>query len=287
MTPKFKWTEDELNRVSKEMFRLMTSGRSSVLEHWPAFKLAQSLVNPIYKYSINNPNQKLMTELKKRVAQHFNDCLKKPKEVEVVLSPEVAQAKARMILDKIAQPVKLVGSDSLARTILTAQRNIKIRENSTEVRVKKIVAEMLGLNVVDVKNESTFEELGADSLDLIEIVMEVEENFGYDIPDEDAERLFTVQHAIDYINYKFPDLSEKSEGKVRTLLTGHTVNSLDHFVAIQVVTNCPLKYVLVDLETGEQFGVDDPTVEEIRLGTYKPEFNTRPIRRVSIPKAKK
>ena len=70
-----------------------------------------------------------------------------------------------------------------------------------EARVKKIVAEQLGVNEADVKNVSSFvNDLGADSLDTVELVMALEEEFETEIPDEDAEKITTVQQAIDYIN---------------------------------------------------------------------------------------
>jgi acyl carrier protein len=75
-----------------------------------------------------------------------------------------------------------------------------------EQRVKKIVAEQLGVNETDVKNESSFvNDLGADSLDTVELVMAFEEEFGIEIPDEDAEKITRVKEAIDYI--------EKHSGK--------------------------------------------------------------------------
>lgn len=70
-----------------------------------------------------------------------------------------------------------------------------------EQRVKKIVAEQLGANETDVKNASSFvDDLGADSLDTVELVMALEEEFDCEIPDEEAEKITTVQLAIDYIN---------------------------------------------------------------------------------------
>jgi acyl carrier protein len=70
-----------------------------------------------------------------------------------------------------------------------------------EQRVKKIVAEQLGANEADVKLESSFvDDLGADSLDTVELVMALEEEFECEIPDEDAEKITTVQQAIDYVN---------------------------------------------------------------------------------------
>ena len=69
-----------------------------------------------------------------------------------------------------------------------------------EQRVKKIVAEQLGVNEADVKTDSSFvNDLGADSLDTVELVMALEEEFETEIPDEEAEKITTVKEAIDYI----------------------------------------------------------------------------------------
>ncbi len=69
-----------------------------------------------------------------------------------------------------------------------------------EQRVKKIVAEQLGVNEADIKMESSFvDDLGADSLDTVELVMALEEEFECEIPDEEAEKITTVQQAVDYI----------------------------------------------------------------------------------------
>ena len=69
-----------------------------------------------------------------------------------------------------------------------------------EVRVKKIVIEQLGVNEDQVGAESSFvDDLGADSLDTVELVMALEEEFGTEIPDEEAEKIATVKHAVDYI----------------------------------------------------------------------------------------
>jgi acyl carrier protein len=69
-----------------------------------------------------------------------------------------------------------------------------------EQRVKKIVAEQLGVNEAEIKNESSFvDDLGADSLDTVELVMALEDEFETEIPDEEAEKITTVQQAIDYV----------------------------------------------------------------------------------------
>ncbi len=70
-------------------------------------------------------------------------------------------------------------------------------------KVKKIISDQLGVPETDVKPESSFvNDLGADSLDTVELVMALEEEFGVEIPDEDAEKIATVQNAIDYITPK-------------------------------------------------------------------------------------
>ncbi|MBI5042669.1 MAG: acyl carrier protein [Nitrospirae bacterium] len=74
---------------------------------------------------------------------------------------------------------------------------------NVDEKVKKIIAEQLGLSEDDVNPESSFvDDLGADSLDTVELVMAFEEEFGIEIPDEDAEKIATVQNAIDYIKEK-------------------------------------------------------------------------------------
>ena len=73
--------------------------------------------------------------------------------------------------------------------------------STIEERVKKIVAEQLGVKEDEVTNSASFvEDLGADSLDTVELVMALEEEFEIEIPDEDAEKITTVHQAIDYIN---------------------------------------------------------------------------------------
>ncbi len=73
--------------------------------------------------------------------------------------------------------------------------------SSNEERVKKIVVEQLGVNEDQVVNSASFvDDLGADSLDTVELVMALEEEFETEIPDEEAENITTVQQAIDYVN---------------------------------------------------------------------------------------
>ena len=73
--------------------------------------------------------------------------------------------------------------------------------STVEERVKKIVVEQLGVKEDDVTSAASFvDDLGADSLDTVELVMALEEEFKTEIPDEDAETITTVQQAVDYVN---------------------------------------------------------------------------------------
>jgi acyl carrier protein len=73
--------------------------------------------------------------------------------------------------------------------------------SNVEQQVKAIVAEQLGVKAEQVTNAASFvDDLGADSLDTVELVMALEEEFEIEIPDEDAEKITTVQQAIDYIS---------------------------------------------------------------------------------------
>ena len=73
--------------------------------------------------------------------------------------------------------------------------------SSVEDQVKAIIAEQLGIKVDEIKQAASFvDDLGADSLDTVELVMALEEEFETEIPDEEAEKITTVQNAIDYVN---------------------------------------------------------------------------------------
>jgi len=75
--------------------------------------------------------------------------------------------------------------------------------SSVEERVKKIVVDQLGVKEEEVTVKASFvDDLGADSLDTVELVMALEEEFEMEIPDEDAEKITTVQQAVDYIKGK-------------------------------------------------------------------------------------
>ena len=72
--------------------------------------------------------------------------------------------------------------------------------SSVAERVKKIIVDQLGVNAEQVTDEASFiDDLGADSLDTVELVMALEEEFGMEIPDEEAEKISTVKSAIEYI----------------------------------------------------------------------------------------
>lgn len=73
--------------------------------------------------------------------------------------------------------------------------------SNIEQRVKKIVSEQLGVKEEEIQNASAFvDDLGADSLDTVELVMALEEEFECEIPDEEAEKITNVQQAIDYVS---------------------------------------------------------------------------------------
>lgn len=76
-------------------------------------------------------------------------------------------------------------------------------DETTEQRIKAIIVEKLGVDEADVTREASFtNDLGADSLDTVELIMEFEKEFDMTIPDEDAEQIATVGNAIDYVEEK-------------------------------------------------------------------------------------
>jgi acyl carrier protein len=78
--------------------------------------------------------------------------------------------------------------------------------SNVQERVKKIVAEQLGVKEDQVTNQASFvDDLGADSLDTVELVMALEEEFECEIPDEEAEKITNVQLAIDYVTQRLGD----------------------------------------------------------------------------------
>jgi acyl carrier protein len=92
------------------------------------------------------------------------------------------------------------GFGRIARFFNLPAREGVISMEEIIARVKKVVVEQLGVEEKDVKVESSFvDDLGADSLDAVELVMALEEEFDCEIPDEEAEKITTVQSAVDYI----------------------------------------------------------------------------------------
>lgn len=86
-----------------------------------------------------------------------------------------------------------------------------LQASEIEARVKKIVVEQLGVKEDEVKTESSFvEDLGADSLDTVELVMALEEEFETEIPDEDAEKIVTIKDAVNYITERMEKETQQS-----------------------------------------------------------------------------
>ena len=104
------------------------------------------------------------------------------------------------MIGRVLEFVCLHGVGVLPKTL-----NLKesFMSNSIEAKVKAAVAEQLSLNADEIDNGASFmDDLGADSLDLVELVMAFENEFGITIPDEDSNELTTVQKAIDYVSAK-------------------------------------------------------------------------------------
>lgn len=80
-------------------------------------------------------------------------------------------------------------------------RQVIKKRPSAENKIKEIIAEQLGLRVEEIRSEAHYvEDLGADSLDIVELVMAMEEEFELEIPDEDVEKMQTVQDTLDYVS---------------------------------------------------------------------------------------
>ncbi len=90
---------------------------------------------------------------------------------------------------------------SIAKAVIPKDSEEYKNMSSVEERVKKIVVEQLGVKEEEVTLEASFvDDLGADSLDTVELVMALEEEFETEIPDEEAEKITTVQQAVNYVN---------------------------------------------------------------------------------------
>jgi acyl carrier protein len=90
---------------------------------------------------------------------------------------------------------------SIAKVVIPKDSEEYKNMSSVEERVKKIVVEQLGVKEEEVTLEASFvDDLGADSLDTVELVMALEEEFETEIPDEEAEKITTVQQAVNYVN---------------------------------------------------------------------------------------
>jgi acyl carrier protein len=88
-------------------------------------------------------------------------------------------------------------------TLVASRRKTRGGFMSVEQKVKQIIVEQLGVDEAQVDPTASFvDDLGADSLDIVELVMAFEEAFDLDIPDEDAEKIATVKNAVDYIESK-------------------------------------------------------------------------------------
>lgn len=121
--------------------------------------------------------------------------------VDLSSYPELESWIECVVLTTIAH--RIAGIDSyLTKFIYKILLNLRnTRMSDIESRVKAIVAEQLDVDIAEVKTDSSFvDDLGADSLDTVELVMALEEEFDAEIPDDEAEKITTVQLAVDYIN---------------------------------------------------------------------------------------
>lgn len=203
----FKWTEEELQKVSTSMYNIMSKHGSSYTDYWSAFKYAQAIVNPAYKYSVHFAHTKLMKALKHRVTVIFTNCKNKV-DVKIVLDATAAKNKAADIMRKIGGKLS--------------------PEKKKEISDAQIIA---------------------------------------------------LDSAIQAIRAK------KDAPRTRKLLTGNVVENLNHEVTITIRTNCPKKWVFVDLETGDQYGAEGIIAPQLREEARQRWI--KPIRKVTIPKPRK
>jgi acyl carrier protein len=113
----------------------------------------------------------------------------------IIAAIEVLTEALRPLLPASVAPSRAIGQQQ------SPKRNGKIDMSETAERVKKIVVEHLGVEAEKVTEDASFiDDLGADSLDIVELVMAFEEEFGVEIPDDAAEKITTVKDAIAYID---------------------------------------------------------------------------------------
>ncbi|MEN9782623.1 MAG: acyl carrier protein [Pseudomonadota bacterium] len=79
---------------------------------------------------------------------------------------------------------------------------MSVNESHIEERVRKVVTDQLGIEKREIRSDETLNDLGADSLDVVELIMALEEEFGIEIPDNEAEKLKTVGDVVSYIKLK-------------------------------------------------------------------------------------